>query len=217
MEARQITERIEAVKERIAKREKTYQRHLNGIAKLEAKIQKEEDEQEKRFMEYDVAGKKEDAERCLRKISDDEALIQKYQEQRARQEEVETSYTNKVPDVLKDLENQLAEEWTAWDLQRRDSLFGKTKQTAAEFTLAYMSDEDIAKACRKEAKQMVIGLYERVYSKTGKVKSWAGIRANGLQLNGVVEGESGKVSVETVYAGGYNIQRLHIRTLVHEL
>lgn len=34
------------------------------------------------------------------------------------------------------------------------------------------------------------------------------------RLNGVIQGTKASVSVESVFAGGYNIQRLHVRTLV---
>ena len=37
------------------------------------------------------------------------------------------------------------------------------------------------------------------------------------ELEGIVEGEKGKVRVETVGAGGHTVQRFHFRTLVHKL
>lgn len=33
----------------------------------------------------------------------------------------------------------------------------------------------------------------------------------------MIQGENGKCKIETIYAGGYNIQCLHYRVLVHKV
>jgi len=58
----------------------------------------------------------------------------------------------------------------------------------------------------------------RVKEITGKITdvSWLTIGDNG-EINGVVTGEKGKAKVETISAGGWNIQCYHFRVLVREL
>lgn len=57
----------------------------------------------------------------------------------------------------------------------------------------------------------------RIHAITGEVTDWDGIHYSGGALNGVVYGKLGSVRVESILAGGYNIQRLHVRVLVHEI
>lgn len=74
----------------------------------------------------------------------------------------------------------------------------------------------------KEGKRVILDLTDRVTKITGPITSYAGLRltqGNGgwAVLNGFVEGEDGKASVESILAGGYAVQRLHVRTLVREI
>jgi hypothetical protein len=94
--------------------------------------------------------------------------------------------------------------------------------TSYAMNLWDMSDEDIHKANLEDGKRIILDLVNRVTKITGPITSWSGLhltRGNGgwAVLNGIVEGEDGRASVETILAGGYAIQRLHARTLVKKV
>jgi predicted RNA-binding protein Jag len=59
---------------------------------------------------------------------------------------------------------------------------------------------------------------ERVKEITGNIQdaSFLSIGNNG-EINGIAIGDKGKASVNTISAGGYNIQCFHYRVLVNEL
>ena len=67
----------------------------------------------------------------------------------------------------------------------------------------------------KEGAMKKAQLIARVEKKAGKIvdASHLNIGVDG-GINGVVKGELKSVYVETIYAGGYNIQQLHYRVLV---
>ena len=79
---------------------------------------------------------------------------------------------------------------------------------------------DLAKEWAKmDRKYLRINLYSTTENYVGKIVDMVNISfgANG-SLNGIVIGETGKkAKVETIIAGGYNVQCLHCRVLVHSL
>lgn len=77
------------------------------------------------------------------------------------------------------------------------------------------SIEALKKENLEKAQQSVLSLVDRVENRVGKVTDWSGIHfgMNGM-LNGRVTGNLGSVYVETIGAGGYNIQRFHYRVLL---
>ena len=88
-------------------------------------------------------------------------------------------------------------------------------------SLWHMTDAQIHEDNVKEGKRVILDLVNRVTKITGPILDWTGLYArpgNGgwTVLNGFVEGEDGKAKVETILASG-PIQRLHMRTLVHEV
>ena len=80
------------------------------------------------------------------------------------------------------------------------------------------TDEQIHAQNKRAGENLILDLLKRVTKITGPVTDWSGLhttRGNmGTVLNGIVIGEDGRAEVETILAGGYNIQRLHCRTLV---
>lgn len=85
------------------------------------------------------------------------------------------------------------------------------------YEFIHKTDEEILKKNMKDVRNLVVDLYQRVNNITGPVESWAGIYYNKGALNGIVVGQNGKAKVESILAGGYNIQRLHVRVLVHKV
>ena len=80
-------------------------------------------------------------------------------------------------------------------------------------------EEFINKLLDEEEKGKVFDLIRRVTKVTGTIIDASALRIgeqNG-ELNGLVIGEEGKAYVETIGAGGYNIQRFHYRVLVKKV
>ena len=85
-----------------------------------------------------------------------------------------------------------------------------------------MHDEEIHERNVKAGKALVRNLYCRVSEIIGRFENADNLKVtrgnNGFAvINGIVEGNGRKAKVQSVGAGGYNIQRFHIRTLVHEV
>lgn len=69
----------------------------------------------------------------------------------------------------------------------------------------------------KQAKKR--DLYERINKVVGKIKdaTMLTIGERYGEINGIIIGESGKAEIETISAGGYNIQCYHYRVLIKKL
>ena len=95
---------------------------------------------------------------------------------------------------MKKLQKELETRWNQYD--RKNGETGTEKQN------------------KIAAQSYVLDLMRHVKAKVGTVTDYSGITLNGPALNGMVKGTKGIAIVETILAGGWNIQRLHTRTLV---
>lgn len=75
----------------------------------------------------------------------------------------------------------------------------------------------LEKAMEEEKRAKLLDLIGRINSVVGTITDAAGlyISSNG-EINGLIVGTEGRANVETIGAGGYNIQCFHFRTLIHE-
>jgi len=147
-------------------------------------------------------------------------------------EEEKEREREQFPEVLKEFEKRLCALWDEYDMKRKNELVEEYKgvswreffqrHTASEYDLMNSDAEAIHKANMKSANASVFNLWQRVKETTGDVLECDLYTANGnslegMALNGTVKGVKGTASVETISAGGWNIQKYHFRVLVHKM
>ena len=87
-----------------------------------------------------------------------------------------------------------------------------------EYTGYEVDEELLKKEVAKEKENKYFDLVNRITKVIGEITNASNLNVGPKgELEGIVEGLKGKVRVETIGAGGYNIQRFHFRTLVHKL
>lgn len=79
--------------------------------------------------------------------------------------------------------------------------------------------EKLKELLKKEKQAKYEDMVVRVTSITGPITDASNLSIGNQrgELNGIIIGENGKVRIETISAGGYNIQRYHYRVLIHEI
>lgn len=211
---------VTQIKERIEKAQKRHDAKLNTIAKKQKWIASgKKDPDECSWLQDDI-------NRLTKEVAEIEVLIEKYNKQLAGEMERESMFVQ-IPDILHKLADELVETWTAWDIKRREEVKKEyeacgrknfwTRFSKADYDLMRSSDATIRKNNEKDADWAIKDLFLRVHEITGDITGWENIRSNGVCLVGTVTGKAGRAHIETITAGGYNIQRLHLRTLVHSI
>lgn len=179
----------------------------------------------------DIDGLKADIIRNNKEIEEIKVNLEKYKEQLTGEVEKESILLKDIPESMKRMQVELVERWDEWDIKRRNQMVYdyknlsyddyKKKYRGTDFMFRYKTDEQIHNSNVQDAKYLILDLYYRVKNITGEITDWSGVHATqGSQgftvLNGFVVGKEGRAEVESILAGGYNIQRLHIRVLVKE-
>ena len=101
---------------------------------------------------------------------------------------------------------------------RYDQYFG-SQAHKGEYVLTNFDLEKLNKILRDEKQRKYEDLVNRVTAIVGEITNVTNLKIGNQQgeLNGFVEGTQGKCSVQTIGAGGYNIQCFHYRVLIHKI
>lgn len=97
--------------------------------------------------------------------------------------------------------------------------FAKEHLIVADLARYNDSESRLNAILDKEEKNKILDLINRVSAVVGDITDASNLRVGEKdgELNGIVEGTKGKCYVETIGAGGYNIQKFHYRVLVKPL
>ena len=237
MKIETLSERIANAENKIGKKQLTIAKKQTLIAKkqqlIEAKGLANSDSPEALTLRWDIEHYTDDISRLEREINKTTLSLAEYRKQLTGLMERVSVLITDMPDVLKGLQEELVERWDKWDIiERRDRIqldyreldykeFSR-KYTHADVVFKGKSDEQIHEDNVQSAENLIIDLIYRVRKITGEITDWSNIRASAgtggfTVLNGTVIGKEGIACVESITAGGYNIQRLHIRVLVHSV
>lgn len=119
-----------------------------------------------------------------------------------RKEDICRNYAhNKVSDAIK---NRMTK---AFGVGYDKYLIGY--HTTKEEMLAKFQKEN-----HQAVESLVLDLQNRIAYKVGEITDYSHLTVGMKALNGSVTGKLGTCRVESILAGGYNIQRLHVRVLV---
>ena len=231
-----LSERIANAENKIGKKQRTILKKQELIAKkqniLDTKYLVNPDSPEARTLKWDIEHYTDDISRLEREISKTTLDLDNYRKLLTGLMERVSVLITDMPDVLRKLQEELVMRWDKWDMERRDKIIAdyreldykefSNKYTHADAVFKGKSDEQIHDDNVQASEDLIIDLIYRVRKITGEITDWSDIRASAgtsgfTVLNGTVIGKEGIACVESITAGGYNIQRLHIRVLVHSV
>lgn len=198
---------IKKAEEKLVKLEATYKKHMAKAEKLEDGFWAE------------IA--REDAARKAKEIEATKARIETLKEKLAKEQN-----RRNIPEIFIPFRDSLVASWDEYDKAQRDKVIangpGETyKETILYSDMRNLTDEQIHEKNEDDAYLLIERLINRVEKKGGAVKGYSNLYIHngnwmegGIAINGYVDCEKRSVDVQSILAGGYNIQRLHVRVLV---
>lgn len=209
----------------------------------EMEIYKENNFNEPIFQEgyniiYDISSYLRSIEDAKKSIEDEKVKLDKYLSMLENEKEKD-NLINDLPENIKEFINELVDNWNRYDKNKREKIRKCIVEWEENKSISYKefdkemgrkygrnysdfsraSDDQIEKDNESAGRELILDFVNRVNFKVGKIESFDQLSVNrdnqGFAiLNGVVKGEDGEVEVNSILAGGYNVQKLHVRVLV---
>lgn len=234
-----LTDRIKSYEAKIAKMNETLAKKTASIEKFKEKFSKKADkasEADIREYNFNLSLKEDDLRDLGIRISEAEKRLGKLREEA----EAKKKSAFEIPECFNGFLNDLVENWDMHDKKKRDEIrsLGRNyyliresegkipsidNAKKSEYYRWYdLTDEQIHKDNVRTAEALVRNLVIRCREKAGEIESFSGLKIargnmfkdGGMAINGFVQGSKGSAYVHSVFAGGWNIQRLHVRVLV---
>lgn len=224
-----INEQIEKAEAKVIKIQAIIERHQVRLMKKQELLAKATNEDERFDLNFDISYINDDIKNNEEKLEEAKKRVATLKAKR----EYEEGKLGRIPEILKPFIEDLVARWNEYDKNLRTSILeqgesyykGKDGKYNWKLYNRYcemrdLTDERIEQDNRRAAINLVENLIIRIEKKAGNVTSYQGLyvtmgnRYEGAVVNGRVEGDKGVAIVTSIGAGGYNIQRYHIRTLV---
>lgn len=239
-----LQERINKKQQQIEKLERLYLRYADDAEEKSIMDRFLETGDRTEYREYLRAHNRSyggDAWSKANDLYDARNTLVKYQKQLAA-EEAKQSTLNNMPEALVQFKENLIKHWNEYDEWKYNTIREEYAEIQRmpygdEYRKAYrnMSEkwgrnwydfayhytlQDAFNNNRRDANNLILNLINRVSEKVGQITDTQYLRLSrdncGYSIiNGRIEGTRGHCRVESIGAGGYNIQRYHIRVLVH--
>jgi hypothetical protein len=161
-----------------------------------------------------------DIEFCLEKIASRKEFLERMGFELTKAERSETGFAP-IVEFLEDMYQKDLEwhEWLVADYKEKGykaylEMLKKDEITKTALDFAKMHKTEAAKIFRHDLDIRYAKLTHKIESKVGNVKEFQLKRNANHGLDGTVTGDKGTATLQTIVAGGYNIQRAHYRTLI---
>lgn len=101
--------------------------------------------------------------------------------------------------------------------ERKRSFAGPVVTAMCRYNDPIQRQQHLEADMEREMRSRMLDLAQRIGEHVGKITDAQGLHIQNGEIAGVIFGEKGSATIQTIGAGGYNIQRFHFRTLVHPI